>query len=99
MTLAEVAARLRMAERTLQRFLNRIGIRAIQAGDKSLLFTEADYLEIRETRRKRSARKPAMAESSAPPMSDAAISARLAALRAESTRPRRRPMNGQGTTR
>ena len=43
MTLAEVAGRLKMAELTLRRFLNRIGFRAIQAGNRSLLFTEADY--------------------------------------------------------
>src|SRR5215471_6243774 len=50
-TLAEVAARLRLSELTLRRFLRRIGFTAIQGGD-TLLFTEADYVTIREARRK-----------------------------------------------
>src|SRR5260370_30513798 len=88
-----------MAELTLRRFFNRIGFRAIQLGDRSLIFTEADYLEIREARRQcrsRSSRPakedPATGRSAG--LSEEAISAKLRALRAESS-PKRSASNGK----
>jgi len=51
LTLDQVAERLRMKPVTLRKFLRRIRFAAIQAGD-TLLFTESDYVTIREARRK-----------------------------------------------
>jgi len=50
-TTAEVAQRLHLSELTLRRFLRKIDFQSIQGGD-TLLFTAADYIAIREARRK-----------------------------------------------
>ena len=82
LTLEEVAARLRMKASTLRRWLRRIHFAAIQGGD-TLLFTEADYIAVREARRTRPrSTRPAQAD---PGPSDALISRRLQALRAASS--------------
>src|SRR6266446_1892000 len=85
-TLEEVAKRLRMKPVTLRKFLRRIRFAAIQAGD-TLLFTEADYVTIREARRKCRSRSsppgraaPSSTESAAP--SAASVSMSLQKLRA-----------------
>src|SRR6516162_3902527 len=76
LTLDDVCKRLQLRPLTLKRFLKSIGFRAIQGG-KGPLFTEADYLEIREARRKCRSRSsiPAPAK---PPITGSAARSRSA---------------------
>jgi hypothetical protein len=91
MTLEEVAERFNMTPKSMRAFLYRIGFAAIR-GRGTLLFTEADYLAIREARRQcsRSSRRdkdiPPITGSAGPsrPASDRDISMRLQALRMRS---------------
>jgi hypothetical protein len=94
MTLAEVAGRFKIKERTMREFLNRIGFEAIR-GRGTLLFTEADYLQIREARRQCRSRSSRRAQDipantgyagTSPPASDRDLSMKLQALRTEGAR-------------
>src|SRR5271166_6334726 len=74
MTLTEIAERLRLAPRTLRQFLSRIRFEAIQGGRGTLLFTEDDYVKIREARRKCRSRSSRLAKVSPPTIESGALS-------------------------
>jgi hypothetical protein len=89
LTLEDVAKRLRMQPVTLRKFLRRIRFFAIQAGD-TLLFTESDYIAVRDARRKVRTRSTgaAVAAPGPAPASSADVQRRLAKLRADSVQRR-----------
>lgn len=89
LTLGEVAERLRMKPITLRRFLRQIEFQAIQGGD-TLLFTEADYLIIREARRKCRSRSSRIVDYSS---ASAAPSEPSLAVRAQKLRTKRKHLS------
>src|SRR5215469_4564437 len=73
LTLDDVAQRLRMAPLTLRRFLRSINFVAIRGGD-TLLFTEDDYLTIREARRQCRSNSSRLAGGNRPTIESAGLS-------------------------